>query len=109
MTAPTTTGRGVNIPRELEWEIRFVTACQALASTEICNQVRLARARELSAYRHPDVPECKTTTLDEAIGLVRKRMLFRYDRTAELGFIPDGRWAVWRPPGSAASAGDQSI
>lgn len=34
---------GIAVPRDLDWTICFVTACQRLARAQRCNQVRLAR------------------------------------------------------------------
>lgn len=81
--------RGANIPRDLEWTRRFVTACQQLAHTSYCNEVRLARASYL--LDHVEIPE-------EAKERIRRKLLVHYDHTAEqLGFTDDGRWYVWRP------------
>ena len=90
--------RGVNVPSDLEWAPRFVRACQAFALKERFNEVRLARARELFQYRNPRVRVRKDETLEEARARVRRKMFVHYDQTAQqLGFVPEGRWAVWRP------------
>ena len=105
--------RGVNVPIDLDWAPRFVRACQAFALKEEFNQVRLARARGLFQYRNPRVRVRKDETLEDARARVRKKMLVHYDQTAQqLGFVPEGRWAVWRPKshyGSRKCAEQQRI
>ena len=89
---------GIAVPRDLDWTICFVAACQRLARAQRCNQVRLARASELASYRYPGVRVSKGESAEEAIARIRKKMLIHYDETARrLGFMSKGRWAVWRP------------
>jgi hypothetical protein len=40
---------GIAVPRDLDWTICFVAACQRLARAQRCNQVRLARASKLAS------------------------------------------------------------
>jgi hypothetical protein len=89
--------RGINIPSDLDWQICFVSACQVLARSGKLKEVRLARANALFPYLElpPHVGDADKIEYRKRI---QKRMLVHYDETAQrLGFIPKGRWSVWRP------------
>jgi hypothetical protein len=90
---------GINIPLDLAWTTRFVAACQALARRENLKGVLLAKATTLTSYRDPDVIASGRESFDAARARVRKKMLIRYDQTAEqLGFTQDVNWWAWKNP-----------
>ena len=93
---------GTNIPKELDWTVRFLTGCQAFARAGGCTQVRLVRASDLIRFVKPERTIREKETVEQARARILKKLLFHYDKTGErLGFVPEGRWTVWRPNSSS--------